>query len=207
MKPTFVSITYAKLKELEEKAIIDPYSLKLSVKEQDLMTQIRTSLGLSNSESIPVLNEPKPVEPKTTRIRVWHETAAVVFNCSHMPLRTGGVPGVVWLGHPAGNPSGKALVEINLAHPELITMGITEECFKGKGKSMFYSTKDVRLLMNFKTDGPITRRFGGEGDYLRIGTSRRYPKTLVEQRVKEYWAARTVEPRDADKYINLVKTG
>ena len=202
----YVSITYAKLKELEEKAIIDPYSLKLSVKEEDLMSQVRTSLGLSESNNIPVLNEPEPTEQKMSRIRVWHETASVVFNCSHMPLRTNSIPGVVWIGVAADNPSGKALVEVNLSNPELVSLGITDECFKGKGKCMFYKTRDVRNMMGYKTDGPVIRRFGGEGEHLKLGNARRYPIKLVEQKVTDHWNER-VETTNPRQPFNLVNAG
>jgi len=183
MKKT--NINLQTLIELSQKGVIDPNLVDVvvdadAIKDMLYNTYIGTSRTTqkhivikSEEDELTQKAETEGDEPFLTH---W-KNARAVFDVHENTMRKNLVPGVTWRGTLPGSSKRMAMVQVDLSHPQLLGMDLSQEDF-AKQRKKFYSTPELMKLWGFRTNQSVYSRIGEE-NRLRIGHLWKFPVASV----------------------------
>ena len=164
-----------KLIDLSHDNWIDPDLIDVKVDYEKLSSMILDKHGVHNDNKVQNVvkseEEFNVVEEETnsqSQVFLTHwKNAEAVFQVDYNTLKRSKVPGLIFKGVIPEISKKHAMVSIDLGHPKLVNMNLTEEDFKYKRKK-FYSTPELLKLSGFSTNQSVYSRFQ-ENERLRIG--------------------------------------
>ena len=183
MKKT--NINLQTLIELSQQGVIDPNLVDVVLDEDAIKDMLyNTHFGSARTVQKHVvvkseedeLGQKAQVNGDRPFLTNWRNAEAV-FGVHENTMRKNLVPGVTWRGQLPGSSKRMAMVEVDLSHPKLLGMDLTQEDFSKKRKK-FYSTPELMKLWGFKTNQSVYSRIGAE-NRLMIGRLWKFPVAYV----------------------------